>query len=103
MIMGINLHHIVFPNYDEREEKKQGEKMRREKIPIPKPNHQIKTKFYPKIFEISSLNLLPLRWGRKKVGVDKRNLVPPPLYPCLRQAGPPAKGGPLHTLDTEGR
>jgi hypothetical protein len=26
---------------------------------------------YPKIFEISSINLLPLRWGRMKVGVDK--------------------------------
>jgi hypothetical protein len=45
------------------------------------------SKSYPKIFEISSLNLLPLRWGRKKVGVDKRNLFPPPLHPL-----PPGEG-----------
>jgi hypothetical protein len=51
------------------------------------PKFQISSKIYPKIFEISSLNLLPLRWGRKKVGVDKRNLVPPPLHPL-----PPGRG-----------
>jgi hypothetical protein len=47
----------------------------------------LRAKFQTKIFEISSLNLLPLRWGRKKVGVDKRNLVPPPLHPL-----PPREG-----------
>jgi len=39
----------------------------------------------PKIFEISPLDLLPLRGGRVRVGVDKRNLAPSP-------SSSPAKG-----------
>jgi hypothetical protein len=33
------------------------------------------SKAYPKIFEISPLTPLPLRWGRARVGVDKRDSV----------------------------
>jgi len=33
--MGVNLHQMISSNYDEREEKKQGEKKRVEKSQIP--------------------------------------------------------------------
>jgi hypothetical protein len=42
---------------------------------------------YPKIFEISLINLLPLGWGRMKVEVDKRNLIPLPFIPSRQGRG----------------
>jgi hypothetical protein len=40
-----------------------------------------------KYLKFSPFNLLPLRWGRMKVGVDKTILVPLPSIPSHQERG----------------
>jgi hypothetical protein len=46
-------------------------------------------KTYPKIFEISPIFPLPLRWGRVRVGVDETDWFPLPFIPSHGGEGTP--------------